>query len=87
METLAQRANAGYNEPMDINEQCDGLKSFFKEEFGHAPNPAHIVELSPIEPEPYLPLGEDDSDNSDGSDDSCSSEDDSDELSSDSGVE
>ena len=67
IETLAQRANAEYNEPMEVNEQCSNLESFFNEQFGHSPNPAHIVEVSKIEPEPYLTLSEENDDSDDSS--------------------
>lgn len=54
IETLAKRGKAKYNKPMEVVEQKTALENFFEQNVSHSANPAHIVGMTPISPEPYL---------------------------------
>lgn len=54
IETMSKRAQAQYNEPRELAEDKQPLKSFFDETFAASPNPAHVIGTSPIEPQPHV---------------------------------
>lgn len=53
MKTLADQASAVYNKPQEVKEQKEDLYDFFGQKFGHSPNPAHVVGITPLDKPPY----------------------------------